>query len=182
MQSTTRRVFRLALRRMLTGATAGAAGTTALNSVTYLDMALRGRGGSSAPQDLVERLSERAGVPVPGDGETRENRATAVGALLGLATGVAVGSLYGLSRTAFRRPPLPLGAVANGVAAMACSDVPLAALRVSDPRGWTRTDWLADIVPHLAYGLATAAVYELAACRREGAGRRRSRGGPPTRR
>ena len=37
----------------LTGAIAGTAGTTALNATTYLDMAVRGRGTSSAPEDLV---------------------------------------------------------------------------------------------------------------------------------
>ena len=34
----------------------------------------------------------------------------------------------------------------------------MAALGVSDPRTWTLMDWLSDGVPHLAYGLATAAV------------------------
>jgi hypothetical protein len=29
---------------------------------------------------------------------------------------------------------------------------------VTDPRTWTRLDWSADIVPHLAYGAVTATV------------------------
>jgi hypothetical protein len=150
------------MRRVLTGAAAGAAGTAALNAVTYLDITLRGRGGSSAPKDLVDHLSDSTDIAVPGAGEARDNRATGVGALLGMATGVGVGSLYGLSRAAGWRPSMPLAAVATGLAAMAGSDVPMAALRVSDPRRWTWSDWLADIVPHLTYGLATAAVYGLA--------------------
>ncbi|MGI8900330.1 MAG: hypothetical protein ACR2HA_05280 [Nocardioides sp.] len=36
-------------RSVLAGVAAGAAGTTALNAVTYLDMAIRGRGTSSTP-------------------------------------------------------------------------------------------------------------------------------------
>jgi hypothetical protein len=42
------------LRLGLLGAAAGAAGTTALNTVTYLDMAVRGRPTSSTPEDIVE--------------------------------------------------------------------------------------------------------------------------------
>ncbi len=52
------------LRSALLGAAAGAAGTTALNAVAYLDMAVRGRPASSTPEDTVERLSggPRAGT------------------------------------------------------------------------------------------------------------------------
>ena len=45
-----------------------------------------------------------------------------------------------------------------GAAAMASSDTAMAALGVSDPRSWSATDWLSDAVPHLAYGMVTAAV------------------------
>ncbi|NNG85285.1 hypothetical protein HLB32_10230 [Streptomyces cacaoi] len=151
------------MRNVLAGAAAGAAGTTALNAVTYLDMVARGRGGSSAPQQLVEQLSDRTGVPVPGEGETRENRTTGVSAVLGMLTGVGVGTLYGAARALGRGPGPPLAGLATGMAAMAASDVPLAALRVSDPRTWRPADWLADLVPHLTYGAVTAAVYAMAA-------------------
>ena len=59
---------------MLRGAAAGAAGTTALNVVTYLDMALRGRPASSTPANTVEKLAERAHLTVPGEGVTRASR------------------------------------------------------------------------------------------------------------
>ncbi len=37
----------------------------------------------------------------------------------------------------------------------------MAALGVSEPTHlWTLMDWLSDVVPHLAYGLATAAVVQ----------------------
>lgn len=39
-------------RRFLHGLAAGAAGTTALNAVTYLDMALRGRPASTTPEEI----------------------------------------------------------------------------------------------------------------------------------
>jgi hypothetical protein len=31
-------------------------------------------------------------------------------------------------------------------------------LGVTDPRTWAAKDWVADVVPHLAYGALTAAV------------------------
>lgn len=158
-------MIREAMTGAMTGAAAGAAGTTALNAVTYTDMVLTGRGGSSAPKDVVDRMSGLADVAVPGSGEERENRATGLGALLGMGAGVGVGALYGLVRAAGWRPPLPLAAVLTGAAAMAGSDAPLAALKVSDPRGWQASDWVRDVLPHLAYGLVTAAVHEAAAGR-----------------
>jgi hypothetical protein len=41
---------------------------------------------------------------------------------------------------------------------MAATGVPVAALGVSDPRTWSREDWIADAVPHLAYGAVAQAV------------------------
>lgn len=52
------------LKGLLRGAAAGAAGTTALNAVTYLDMAWRGRSSSTTPQQAVEELANRAGQPI----------------------------------------------------------------------------------------------------------------------
>src|SRR3954464_15373311 len=79
----------------LRGAAAGAAASTALNAVTYLDMAVRGRGTSSTPEDTVEKLAEKAHVPIPGEGEKRQNRVQGLGSLTGLAAGVGVGVLAG---------------------------------------------------------------------------------------
>src|SRR4051794_39401625 len=80
----------------LRGAAAGAAGSSALNAVTYLDMTVRGRGTSSTPEDTVEKLAETAHVPIPGDEETRQHRVQGLGPLLGLVAGVGVGVLGGL--------------------------------------------------------------------------------------
>jgi hypothetical protein len=144
------------MRSIARGAAAGAAGTTALNAVTYLDMALRGRPASSTPQDTVEKVTAKTHVDVPGDAEKRENRVSAIGALTGLAAGVAVGAGYGLARGLGFRPPVLAGALVTAAAAMVGANGPMAALGVSDPREWGTTDWASDVVPHLAYGLVTA--------------------------
>jgi hypothetical protein len=47
-----------------------------------------------------------------------------------------------------------------GAAAMVSSDVPAAALGVTDPKQWDRTSWVSDIVPHVVYGFTTASVYQ----------------------
>ena len=135
----------------LRGAAAGAAGTTALNAVTYLDMAVRGRGSSSTPEQTVEKLAEKAHVPVPGEGDTRQNRLQGLGALTGILAGVGVGVLAGLARAAgFRSAPLAGTALTTAVVLVAANG-PMTVLGVTDPRTWSATDWLSDIVPHVAY-------------------------------
>src|SRR5262245_34576087 len=103
-------------RHLVAGAAAGAAGTTALNAATCVDMALRGRSESSTPQRTVEAIADRAGLRVPGYGQARDNRLSGLGALSGIATGVAVGAAFGALRAAGLRPR------------------PMAGLRVTDPR------------------------------------------------
>ncbi|MET8336893.1 hypothetical protein ABZV14_19995 [Streptosporangium canum] len=140
------------------GIVAGAAGTTALNVVTYLDMAVRGRPASRLPSEAAGELAGRAGADL-GSGQAGESRREGVGALLGYAAGLGAGALYGLL-AGDRRLPLPVAALGLSVAAMAAGDVPLVALRLTDPRGWEASSWVADAVPHLAYGLTAAAVYQ----------------------
>jgi hypothetical protein len=125
--------------------------------MTYLDMAVRGRPTSSTPEDSVDRLAKVAGLEIPGEREARQNRLSGLGALTGLVTGVSVGALAGLL-TAKLRVPLPVLSVLVGTAAMAGSNAPMTALGVTDPRTWDATSWLADAIPHLAYGGVTAAV------------------------
>lgn len=140
------------------GVAAGAAGVTALNAVTYLDMALRGRAPSGAPELTVDALSKTVGAEIPGRGDVRRNRRTALGALSGMGTGVAVGVAASTARAVGFNLPAPLGVLVTGAAAMAASDLPMAALGVSDPRSWAPSSWLSDVVPHLAYGLVARAV------------------------
>src|SRR3954467_15920689 len=94
----------------LRGAAAGAAASTALNAVTYLDMAVRGRGTSSTPEDTVEKLAEKAHVDIPGAQEPPANRVQGLGPLTGLVAGVGVGVLTGLVRASGFRSSKPVGA------------------------------------------------------------------------
>ena len=137
----------------LRGAAAGAAGSTALNAVTYLDMAGRGRGTSSTPEQTVEALAEKVHVQIPGDEETRQNRVQGLGPLTGLAAGIGIGVLAGLARAAgFRSQPL-VGTALTTVGVLIGSNGPMTALGITDPRTWSATDWVSDVVPHLAYGV-----------------------------
>jgi hypothetical protein len=153
---------------VLHGLVAGAAGTAVLNTVTYLDVAIRGRPTSSVPADTVDRLTDMGGISLgeggagdDGDDERAANRREGIGALLGHATGLGLGVAYGLVRAGpARRVPLGVAGVGLGVAAMASTDIPSTALGVSDPRTWGVGGWLADIVPHVFYGLAVAAVFD----------------------
>ena len=136
---------------VLRGAAAGAAGTTALNAVTYLDMAGRGRATSSTPEQTVEALAEKAHVSIPGDEEERQNRVQGLGPLTGLVAGVGVGVLAGLARAAgFRSRPL-VGTALTTVGVLIASNGPMTVLGITDPRTWSTTDWISDVVPHLAY-------------------------------
>jgi hypothetical protein len=137
---------------VLRGAAAGAAGTTALNAVTYLDMAVRGRPSSSTPERTVEMLAEKAHVQIPGDEEKRQDRLQGLGPLTGLVAGVGVGVLAGLARAAgFRSQPLVgTGLITAGV--LVAANGPMTVLGITDPRTWSATDWISDVVPHLTYG------------------------------
>ena len=143
---------------LLSGALAGAAGTTMLNAVTYADMAIRGRSASGMPAQVVDAITDRAGVEL-GDEETASNRAESLGALVGIGVGVGVGAVFGLLRSRVRLP-VPVAAVGLGLAATAATDGPAAALDLTDPRTWGTESWLSDLVPHLAYGLVTAIALE----------------------
>jgi len=136
------------------GLIAGAAGTAVLYGVTYLDMAVRGRSASSAPADTADAALARLGVTLPGSGATLANRRDAAGALAGIGAGLAVGVGASLARAVGFRPGPAAGSALIGAAAMAATDVPMAGLGVSDPRTWTATDWVSDVVPHLVYGAA----------------------------
>jgi hypothetical protein len=131
----------------LRGAAAGAAGTTALNVVTYLDMAVRGRPESSTPERTVEKLAETAHLSIPGEGEKRASRVQALGALTGLLAGIGVGCLAGLARASGFRA----GTLLSTLTVLVATNGPMTVLGVTDPRTWSAADWISDLVPHLAY-------------------------------
>ena len=147
---------------LLLGTVAGAAGTIALDLTTYGDMLLRGRPASGVPAKVAGILAAKAGLDLAAGGslEQAESRKSAFGALLGYATGVGLGTLYGLLRPRLRDVPRPVAGAALGLAAMAASDVPIVATGASDPRTWGTAGWLSDLIPHLVYGLVTAAVFD----------------------
>jgi hypothetical protein len=142
---------------ILKGVVAGAAGTTALNAATYLDMAWRGRPSSSTPQQAVEELAKRAGKAIPGAGEERANRLDGLGALAGVVTGVGVGVLAGVLRPLILRLGPVMGPVLLAASAMAATDTSLTRLGLTDPRQWDAASWLSDAAPHLAFGIASYA-------------------------
>lgn len=162
--------------RIVAGLVAGAAGTLALNVAGYVDMLVRGRPASRVPADVAGKLADEIGLPLDfdiespapdadedddGDVDSRlASRQEALGALLGYANGLGIGAVYGLIRLVLPRPPTWLAGAALGSLAMAASDYPAAKLGLTDPQTWSREDWMADVVPHMAFGVVTAAVFE----------------------
>ncbi|MGJ6964315.1 hypothetical protein ACSDR0_20620 [Streptosporangium sp. G11] len=140
------------------GILAGAAGTTALNIAGYLDMVVRGRPASELPAQAAGRLADRADVDLGPEG-TADSRREGLGALLGYATGLGVGALYGLLAEDRRLPP-PVAALGLSAMAMTASVVPLTAFGLTAPRDWSASSWVSDIVPHAAYGLTAAIAYD----------------------
>jgi len=161
-----------ALRHVAQGALAGAAGTAALNISTYVDMTMRGRGSIGVPAKVAGNLTEALGLDLEAQAHGQDNasdsekakaqhRLSGLGALMGYATGLGIGALYGVTRPFLRKAPLPLVGLALGAAAMIASDAPATITCATNPKTWGVSGWLSDIAPHAVYGLATAAAYEL---------------------
>lgn len=144
---------------LVAGLLAGLAGSSALNIVTYADIALRARPVSGTPDETVKRLAGAAHLAL-GPEDRAANRRAGLGPLLGYLSGVSTAVGYALL---VRKPlPVPLAAVLLGAAAIVGSDVPITLLKITDPRTWSVADWVSDVVPHLAYGLAAAATLQAA--------------------
>ena len=153
------------MNSVVLGAVAGAAGTMALDMATYGDMAVRGRGSSNTPAEMIRRMADKAGIeplnkPDEEADDRTKNRRSGLGALSGYAIGLTIGAAYGAARPVFSQVSLPAKALILGGLAMAASDVPAAMLQATDPKQWGAGGWLADIVPHVMYGLVTAAVFD----------------------
>jgi hypothetical protein len=137
---------------------AGATGSTALNMVSYLDMVARARPASSTPDATAARLADlthtRLGPP-----EQAAHRRAGLGPLLGYGIGIAAAVGYA-ALTRRHRLTRPVAVTLLGGTVMALSGGGMTALGVTDPRHWTRTDWLSDLVPHLAYGVAAAVTWD----------------------
>jgi hypothetical protein len=154
------------MRGLTLGAVAGAAGTLALDMISYGDMAVRGRASSDMPAEVVRRVSEKVdftplSVPNERADDVTKNRRSAVGALTGYSIGIGIGALYGAC--AYAMPPGRRGTLNQSLflagIAMAASDVPAQLLGATNVKEWSPASWASDIVPHIAYGVITAAVF-----------------------
>jgi hypothetical protein len=149
-------------RYIVAGVLAGAAGTTALYMVTYLDQAVRGRPSSTLPEQTAEKLAGKLGLDF-GEGHRAESRKQGVGGLLGIATGVGLGAAYGALRLKVRNIPLSAAGVGLGLVATVAADTPMTALGLTAPRTWGMVGWLSDLVPHVIYGLVTVYAFQMMA-------------------
>jgi hypothetical protein len=143
---------------LVTGALAGAAGTTTLNVITYLDIAIRGRSTSTTPERTVEAMADLFGLSVPGSGDVLANRISGLGALTGYAAGIGMGLILGLAYALGWRPGLVVGTLVATVLALVGTNGPMTVLGVTNPLTWGLVGWISDLVPHLGYGLVTALV------------------------
>lgn len=162
--------------RIVAGLAAGAAGTLALNVAGYVDMLVRGRPASSLPAEVAGRMADEIGLPLDFDSEDAAvdghdaaggaavgplaNRQQALGALFGYSVGLGIGLAYAVVRLVLPRPPAWLAGAALGSLALGASSCPAARLGLTDPQTWSGADWAADVVPHMAYGVTTALVFE----------------------
>jgi hypothetical protein len=140
------------------GAAAGAAGTTALNVITYLDIAVRGRPTSTTPERTVEAMARLFGLTVPGTGDTLANRLLGLGALTGYAAGIGMGLILGLAYAVGWRPGVVVATLVATAMALIGTNGPMTVLGVTDPRTWGVVGWISDLIPHFGYGLVTALV------------------------
>ena len=143
-------------RGLLSGAAAGAAGTTMLNVITYLDIAVRGRPTSNAPERTVEAMANLFGLTVPGSGDVLANRISGLGALTGYAAGIGMGVTLGLAYALGWRPRLLVGTLVATAIALIGTNGPMTVLGVTDPRTWGIVGWISDLIPHFGYGVVTA--------------------------
>jgi hypothetical protein len=127
-------------------------------------MVLRARPASTTPETTVRRTEELTEVglaPEGPDSDEAANRRSGLGALLGIAAGLGTGAVYGMVRPRLDGVPLPLLGAAVGLAVNVGTTGPMAAMGVTDPRSWSGSSWLSDLVPHLTYGLVTASVHDM---------------------
>jgi hypothetical protein len=155
------------LRNAMLGAMAGAAGTTVLDVVSYVDMAIRGRAPSELPvntlRSIASRFGSELGKPPAELDERLRNRQSALAALLGYADGFASGAIFGIVRPATRNVSVFSAGVGLAVLTMLLSEGLATALGQTDPRKWGVSGWLADLIPRCAYGWTTCTAFDLMA-------------------
>ncbi|MFE2477885.1 hypothetical protein [Streptomyces sp. NPDC059389] len=148
------------VRPILHGAVAGLAGTTALNMAGYVDVVLRGRPISDTPEITVRTLAARLRIRIPGDDRIRENRVAGLGPLIGYAVGTGMGVALSLSQAAGWLPTKTSRYAAASLFALTVTNMPIFLLGISDPRTWTASDWVSDIIPHGLFAVVAVQVIE----------------------
>jgi hypothetical protein len=79
------------------------------------------------------------------------------GALVVYVSGIGVSTACAATRTR-RSPSHPVRTgVMLGLVALVMADIPIVVTGNGDPRTWSGADWLSDLIPHLAYGMTSAA-------------------------
>ena len=71
----------------------------------------------------------------------------------GMSVGVTLDALRVFGR--LRGPGTTVGSA--WVLVMLAGNAPMTVLGVTDPRTWSAVDWVADVVPHMAYAVSAAA-------------------------
>jgi len=137
------------------GLAAGAAGTAALNAVSYADMAVRARPASKVPRKVVKEIARRAGVH-----NLEQPRVQGLSMLLGYADGFGTGVLFGALRPRMREVPWYVAGAALGAFTLVLSEGTATAMGKTDPRRWGLSGWLMDLVPRTLYGCVTCLVYD----------------------
>ncbi|MEV6181078.1 hypothetical protein [Streptomyces sp. NPDC052015] len=148
------------MRPLLHGAVAGLAGTTALNIAGYADIACRGRPVSDTPEITVRRLAAKLRIRIPGDEKVLENRIVGLGALTGYTVGLGMGAALSCAQAAGWRPTKAPRYVLASLFALTATNAPIVLLGISDPRTWTTSDWVSDIIPHVLYAVVTIRVLD----------------------
>jgi hypothetical protein len=156
---------------LLCGAAAGAAGTSALNVISYLDIVVRGRPTSTTPERTVEAMARVFGLTVPGTGDILANRISGLGALTGYAAGISMGMILGLAYALGWRPGLLVATLVATAIALIGTNGPMTVLGVTDPRTWGIVGWISDLIPHFGYPCAALPLPAMSTVRR-GATRR----------
>ena len=126
----------------------------------YSQLHVLAQGGWLQPLQTIHTRLFAWALDLPGGPVERDSRISGGGALSGISAGVAGGAAYGLVQSWGVRPGRGTATLLLTVAAMVAGNGPLTMLKVSDPRQWSPGDWAADVLPHLAYGLVTAATYD----------------------
>jgi hypothetical protein len=165
--------FLIPLREILTGATAGAVGTVALNATTYADMVIRVRPSSGVPAQGTGKLVGKARLDLSGEGSDEQavqNREGGLGALSGYVVGLVVGTAYGPIAPRLGDVSKLVAGAWPGLGAIAGSDVSAAAQGVAEPTKWGPSSWISGTIPHLRTARRRRSPTEPLPAREPGAG------------